>query len=201
VLLLAALGIAVTWVGVQPAAAAVARIPGGAHCSMSNASFSFNPGLRYRNHIEGIQKGRGPSLATFTADLASCTDPSSGPAPAGIDHATLSGTGKVPGSYCEKLDRLKVLTTISWMTTDDTVVGSTVVRLGIGVAKPSFEAPWTFTFAGTARRGSHVFPLDRVTFVLDTELPNFPGLTGACFKTSLDSVAFTDGVFAADPPT
>jgi hypothetical protein len=198
--LLAALAIVVSCVGVTPAAAMVERIPGGAHCSMSNASFSFSPGLRNRFHIEGIQHGRGPSLATFTADLGSCTDPSSGPAPAGIDHATLNGTGKVPGSNCEKLDRLKVKTTISWMTADDTIVGTTVVKLGIGIAKPHFESPWTVTFAGTARRSSHVFPLDPVGFVLDTTLNNFPGLAEACFKSSLDSLAFNGGPFAADPP-
>lgn len=197
--LLALVGFAVTSIAVTPAAAKIPRITGGVRCTISNASMTFNPGLRYRDHIEGVQKGRGPSATSFTAELSGCTDPSNGPAPAGIDHGTLQGNGKVSGSYCEKLDRLKLSTTVTWRKADNTVVGDTVVKLAVDVTIPGFDPPWTLSFAGPAKARSIVFPRDPVSFALDTTSPNW-AISGACFKLSLDSLAFENGTFAADPP-
>jgi hypothetical protein len=197
--LLVLVAVAATLVGVTPAAAKVPKVPGSIRCTIADPSFTFNPGLRYRNHLEGVQKGRGPSTATFAAALSGCTDPANGPAPAGIDHATVLGLGKVSGSYCEKLDRLKLKTTVTWSKADNTLVGSTVVKLAITIAKPSFDDPWTFTFTGTAKGGSRVFPRAAVSFALATTRPNW-GISGSCFKLSLDDLAFLNGTFAADAP-
>jgi hypothetical protein len=186
-------------IGIVPAAAKIPRITGDIRCTISNGSMTFNPGLRYRDHIEGTQKGRGPSATGFTADLSGCTNASNGPAPAGIDHGTLQATGKVSGSYCEKLDRLKVTTDVVWARADNFVVGRTVVKLAVDVATPGFNDPWTLAFAGRAKGSSTVFPKQPISFSLDTTSPNW-AISGACFKLSLDSLALANGTFAADPP-
>ena len=102
---------------------------------------TFTPGLRYRQHIEGIQRGRGPSATNLTADLSGCTDASNGPAPGGIDHGTLQGTGKVSGSYCEKLDRLKLTTDVVWESAGNVGIGRTTVKLAVDVAMLNFNDP------------------------------------------------------------
>jgi hypothetical protein len=197
VVLAAVCGLVLTSFGITPAGAKV-HIPGGADCTMSNASMTFAPGLRNRSHLEGTQTGRGPSGTRFTADLTDCT--ASGPAADIIDHATVDGNGKVRGSYCEKLSSLKLATRVIWMTADDSVVGITNVKLAItNLAKPSFDDPWTFSFAGTAKPSSAAFPRDLVAFDLTTTSPNW-AISGSCSKLSLDSLAFGTGAFAADPP-
>lgn len=100
---------------------------------------------------------------------------------------------------CEKLDRLKLSTTVTWRKADNTVVGDTVVKLAVDVTIPGFDPPWTLSFAGPAKTRSIVFPRDPVSFALDTTSPNW-AISGACFKLSLDSLAFENGTFAADPP-
>ena len=142
---------------------------GGVRCAITDPVITFAPGLRNRFHIEGTQTGRGPSTADFTAGLSGCTDPSTGPAVAGIDHGTLHGTGKVPGSNCEKLSNLKLNTTITWMTAAGTVVGETKVKLGLAITVHDFDSPRTVDFAGTAKPPSHVFPRDPVSFSLMTD--------------------------------
>jgi hypothetical protein len=196
--LLAAVGLAAASLGAAPAGAKIV-IPGSVRCTISNASMTFTPGLRYRQHIEGVQKGRGPSATTLTADLSGCTDASNGPAPGGIDHGTLQGTGKVSGSYCEKLDRLKLTTDVAWESTGNAGIGHTVVKLAVDVSMPSFNDPWTLGFTGLAKGSSMVFPKDAVSFSLVTTSPNW-AISGACFKLSLDSLAFNSSTFAADPP-
>ena len=143
--------------GIAPADAKVARVTGGVRCTISDGAMTFTPGLRYREHIEGFQKGRGPAATTFGAELSGCTAPAGGAAPGGIDHGALQSTGKVRGSYCEKLDGMKLLTTITWRQADDTVVGKTVVKLGVSLATPGFDPPWTFTFQNSAKANSTVF--------------------------------------------
>jgi hypothetical protein len=199
-LVLLVIGMIGASVPVAPAAAKVERIMGGVRCAITEPVITFAPGLRNRFHIEGTQSGRGPSTADFTAGLSGCTDPSTGPAVAGIDHGTLHGTGKVPGSNCEKLSNLKLNTTITWMTAAGTVVGDTRVKLGLAITVHDFDSPRTVDFAGTAKRPSHVFPRDPVAFSLTTTASSF-GISANCFKFSLDSLGFQDGTLAADPPS
>ena len=200
VMLLAAVGLATATLGATPAAARIARVPGDIRCTISNASMTFVPGLRYRQHIEGVQSGRGNSFVNLTADLSGCTAANGGAAPADIDHGTLNGLGKVSGSYCEKLQRVRVSTTAVWyQATQEIAVGTTNAKLKIDVAMPSFNDPWTLSFAGRAKAGSTVFPHDPVSFSLVTTSPNW-AISGACFKLSLDSLAFGNGTYAADVP-
>ena len=164
----------------------------------SSPSSPSRPDCRDRFHIEVAASGA-PATADFTAGLSGCADPSTGPAVAGIDHGTLHGTGKVPGSNCGKLSNLKLNTTITWMTAAGTVVGDTKVKLGLAITVHDFDSPRTVDFAGTAKPPSHVFPRDPVAFALTTVSGNF-GISINCFKFSLDSLWFQNGILAADLP-
>lgn len=197
--LLLAVGVTATMLGVTPAGAKPAPITGGVRCTISNAVITFNPGLKDRHYIEGKTSGRGPSAAGFTADLSGCTDPSTGPAPGSIDHGTVVGTGHVGGSYCDNISRLKLKSTINWNRSDDTVVGTTEVKLGFTLVPISFNDPRQGTFAGIAKRSSPVFPNDTIGFTLTTTDDNFI-ISAECFKDELASLGFNDGTLAADPP-
>jgi hypothetical protein len=197
-LTVAALAFVTLGVGAAPVGAKNS-IPGSASCSVGAATMSFSPGLQDRHYIEGRTNGRGPSATTLSAPLTDCTDPSMPAVPTGIDHGTMSGVGRVGGSHCDTLGHLKLTTTITWMRADDSVVGTTIAKLAFTIAKPGFELPWTFHFAGTARGSSSVFARNAVSFSLVTTHDNFL-ITAECFKTELDGLGFEPATFASAPP-
>jgi hypothetical protein len=199
----AALGV-VTLGAVAGSAPAGARIPpvaGSVRCAISNPIMTFTPGLRYKDHISGIQKGRGRSSGTFTAGLSDCTDPLSGPAPGGIDHGSLHALTHVGGSSCNLSEGIKLRrAAIDWFRADNAAIGRTKVKLTVSVHLFDFYSPGTASFAGTTRPNAKVLASGSVAMELDTAKPTW-ALEVDCFKFELSTLGLVDGTFGLDGPT
>jgi hypothetical protein len=183
-----------------PAGAAVPPVTGSVRCAISNPVMTFTPGLRYKDHITGIQKGRGRSSGTLTAGLSGCTDPSSGPAPGGIDHGSLHGLTHVGGSYCNLSEGIKLRrVAIEWFRFDNTLIGTTRVKLAVSVQPFDFYSPGTATFGGTTKANAKVLPSGALTMQLPTTKPSW-AIQVDCFKFELSTLGLVDGTFALDGP-
>jgi hypothetical protein len=175
-------------------------VTGSVRCAISNPTMTFSPGLRYKDHISGVQKGRGRSNGTLTAGLSSCTDPSLGPAPGGIDHGSLHALTHVGGSYCNLSEGIKLSrAAIDWFRSDNTAIGSTKVKLTVSVHLFDFYSPGTATFAGTTKPNAKVLPSGSVMMQLNTTKPTW-ALQVDCFKFELSTLGLVDGTFALDGP-
>jgi hypothetical protein len=178
-----------------PAGARVTPTTGSVRCSITFPVMTFTPGLRDKDHISGIQKGRGRAKGTFTAALGGCTDVALGPAPGGIDHGSLHANTRVAGSYCNLGDGIKLgAARIDWFRADNTPIGSSKLRAAVSV-QPGFDhfyAPETATFTGSAKPSAKVLPGDTLSLQLDTVNPTW-AVDTECFKLELSSLALVDG--------
>ena len=135
-------------------------VTGTAQCTLSGGVLTFEPGLRYKDHITGIQKGRGPSNGALTANLIGCTDAALGPAPGGIDHGTLQAGTHVAGSYRNLSSGIKIRRLrIDWFTADNAVVGRSWMKMVMSIT-PGFDFYALATVSSTASTlmRSTVFP-------------------------------------------
>lgn len=183
-----------------PAGARTPPVTGSVRCAISDPIMTFTPGLRYKDHISGIQKGRGRSNGTFTAGLSGCADPSLGPASGGIDHGSLHARTHVGGSYCNLSEGVKLSgAAIDWFRSDNTAIGSTKVKLTVSVHLFGFYEHGTATFAGTTKPNANVLPSGSVAIQLGTTKPIW-AISVDCFKFELSTLGLVDGAFALDGP-
>ncbi len=183
-------GFLVAVTAVPAGAARVPPVTGTVECAMHSTTVGFVPGLQDKETMSGSSRGRGPSSASWSAQLGACGDGSAGAAPSGIDHATFTGSDKIPGSHCESTGRMKFVATITWLRADSSVVGTSTVKMEADLTTPGFSDPIVVTMTGTVKKSFHFFPSEPLSASLSGP-PDF-GYSVQCFKFDLASLGFDD---------
>lgn len=177
-------------------------VTGSARCTLNSGVLTFEPGLRYKDHISGIQKGRGASNGTLTANLTGCTNAALEPAPGVIDHGTLQAGTRVAGSYCNLSNGIKIRRPrIDWFTADNAVIGRSWLKMVMSIApgSDSWYAPATVSATATTLKRSSVFPLGTAGFTRATLQPTWL-ISVNCFKDELTTLGLAEGPITIEAP-
>jgi len=179
------------WFGAAPAGAVKPPpVVGTIQCATSSAAVAFSPGLQYKGQPGGPSRGRGPSSATWSAALHSCTDGSAGAAPGGLDHATFSAADRIAGSYCEGSAAMRFSAKITWFRADNSVAGVTNLKVATTLHSTGFYDPIVLEMTATAKPSSTVAPGE----TLSASLPSGPywAYSANCGKVQLPGLTFAD---------